>query len=54
MYRKLPIIGALFLFIITIVNLLSENDYVTDYVSLTLFIIILVLYFAFKKGTSSK
>ncbi|OHR63746.1 hypothetical protein HMPREF3291_03465 [Bacillus sp. HMSC76G11] len=46
---KLPLIGAAFLLIITLVNFTSNNNLFTGIVSVSLFLIIIILYFISKK-----
>jgi hypothetical protein len=52
--EKLPLIGALFLLIITIVNYSTHNESLTGVVSITLFVVILILYFISRGKTPSK
>ena len=50
--EKLPLIGALSLFILTIVNFLVNNESITGIVGISLFIFVLILYIISKKKTS--
>lgn len=42
---KLPLIGAAFLLIITIINLVSQNSLINGVISISLFLITIILYF---------
>ncbi|MED3469338.1 hypothetical protein P4485_26470 [Bacillus thuringiensis] len=43
--NKLPLIGAFCLFIVTLVNFFIENSMWKNYVSVSLFLFVLILYF---------
>ena len=51
--ERLPVIGAAFLFMITIVNFTRKDETVTGIVSISLLVLTFILYVLSKKGSKT-